>query len=243
MVSPGAGLWHRHGDQVQPRSWAARLRGVLARAGQAPGPGDADRDHAKVIVGARRAGGHLAGVAPAAGWSLPRVGSSSPVRPAQSERDLRKDDRHPAPGTLDRLLIVNEHHLRQVLTEYLLHCNTARPHRALGQLAPAHAHARPPEINLAEHRIRRKQVLTAARREQVTATIVHSSPTRSERQWLKLTRTCDAASNRPVGCARFLGFGQRNNRSVAAITAPPAVRWAYVKVTSRPIESGGDVRP
>jgi len=34
-----------------------------------------------------------------------------------------------------RLLIVNEHHLRQVLTEYLLHYNTARPHRALGQLA------------------------------------------------------------------------------------------------------------
>ena len=47
----------------------------------------------------------------------------------------------------------------------------------------------------------------------------------------------------PVLPARFLGFGQRNNRSVAAITAPPAVRWAYVKVTSRPIESGGDVRP
>jgi putative transposase len=35
----------------------------------------------------------------------------------------------------DRLLIVNEHHLRRVLTEYLLHYNTARPHRALGQLA------------------------------------------------------------------------------------------------------------
>ena len=34
----------------------------------------------------------------------------------------------------DRLLIVNEHHLRRVLTEYLLHYNTARPHRALGQL-------------------------------------------------------------------------------------------------------------
>jgi putative transposase len=60
----------------------------------------------------------------------------------------------------DRVLIVNEHHLRQVLTEYLLHYNAARPHRALGQLAPAQAHARPPaEINLAEHRIRRKQVL------------------------------------------------------------------------------------
>ena len=59
----------------------------------------------------------------------------------------------------DRLLIVNEHHLRQVLTEYLRHYNTARPHRALGQLAPAQAHTRPPEINLAEHRIRRRQVL------------------------------------------------------------------------------------
>jgi transposase InsO family protein len=59
----------------------------------------------------------------------------------------------------DRLLIVNEHHLRRVLTEYLRHYNTARPHRALGQLAPAQAHTRPPEINLAEHRIHRKQVL------------------------------------------------------------------------------------
>ena len=59
----------------------------------------------------------------------------------------------------DRLLIVNEHHLRRVLTEYLRHYNTARPHRALGQLAPAQAHARPPQINLAEHRIRRRQVL------------------------------------------------------------------------------------
>ena len=59
----------------------------------------------------------------------------------------------------DRLLIVNGHHLRRVLTEYLLHYNTARPHRALCQLAPAHAGTRPPEINLAEHRIRRKEVL------------------------------------------------------------------------------------
>jgi transposase InsO family protein len=60
---------------------------------------------------------------------------------------------------LDRLLIVNEHHLRRVLTEYLRHYNTARPHRALGQLAPAQAHTRPPKIDLAEHRIRRKQAL------------------------------------------------------------------------------------
>ena len=61
---------------------------------------------------------------------------------------------------LDRVLIVNEHHLRRVLTEYLRHYNTARPHRALGQLTPAQAGTRPPEpVNLAEHRIRRKQVL------------------------------------------------------------------------------------
>ncbi len=30
---------------------------------------------------------------------------------------------------LDRMLIINEHHLRQVVTEYLTHYNTARPHR------------------------------------------------------------------------------------------------------------------
>ena len=61
---------------------------------------------------------------------------------------------------LDQLLIVNEHHLRRVLTEYLQHYNAARPHRSLGQLTPAQADTRPPEpINLADHRIRRKQVL------------------------------------------------------------------------------------
>src|ERR1039457_6754972 len=60
---------------------------------------------------------------------------------------------------LDQLLILNEHHLRRVLTEYLVHYNAARPHRSLGQLAPDQAHTRPPKINLAEHRIRRKQVL------------------------------------------------------------------------------------
>jgi transposase InsO family protein len=44
---------------------------------------------------------------------------------------------------LDRMLIINEHHLQQVLGEYLLHYNTARPHCALGQFtlpkpAPGH---------------------------------------------------------------------------------------------------------
>jgi transposase InsO family protein len=59
----------------------------------------------------------------------------------------------------DRLLIVDEHHLRRVLVEYLHHYNAARPHGALGQIAPAQVGTRPQEINLAEHRIRRKQVL------------------------------------------------------------------------------------
>jgi hypothetical protein len=38
----------------------------------------------------------------------------------------------------------------QVLTEYLRHYNTARPHRTLGQLAPLQAGAPPPQINLAD---------------------------------------------------------------------------------------------
>ena len=71
---------------------------------------------------------------------------------------------------LDRLLIVNEHHLRQVLTEYLQHYNTARPHRSLGQLTPAQADSQPPElINLADHRIRRKQVLSGLTHEYYVA--------------------------------------------------------------------------
>jgi putative transposase len=61
---------------------------------------------------------------------------------------------------LDRVLIINEHHLRRALTEYLRHYNAARPHRSLGQLTPAQAETQPPQtINLAEHRVHRRQVL------------------------------------------------------------------------------------
>ena len=61
---------------------------------------------------------------------------------------------------LDRVLIVNEDHLRRALTEYLQHYNAARPHRSLGQLTPAQAETQPPQtINLAEHRIHRRRVL------------------------------------------------------------------------------------
>jgi putative transposase len=61
---------------------------------------------------------------------------------------------------LDRVLIVNERHLRRAVTVYLVHFNAARPHRSLGQLAPAQAETRPPEpIDLADHRVRRRLIL------------------------------------------------------------------------------------
>ena len=60
----------------------------------------------------------------------------------------------------DPLLIVNEHHLRLVLTGYLQHYNAGRPHSALGQYTPAQAGTSPPKrVNLAERRIRQKQIL------------------------------------------------------------------------------------
>ena len=61
---------------------------------------------------------------------------------------------------LDRILIVNQHHLRQALATYLCHFNTARPHRTLGQLAPAQAETHPPHvINLADYQVRRRPIL------------------------------------------------------------------------------------
>jgi transposase InsO family protein len=61
---------------------------------------------------------------------------------------------------LDRILIANEKHLRAVLTTYLNHHNTARPHRSLGQLTPAQAETKAPApINLADYRLRRKTIL------------------------------------------------------------------------------------
>jgi putative transposase len=101
------------------------------------------------------------------------TGSFDAVFTAEGIRVLRSPPQAPRAnaiceriiGTLgrelfDQLLIVNEHHLRRVLTEYLRHYNAARPHRALGQLTPAQAGTQPPEpIDLADHRIRRKQVL------------------------------------------------------------------------------------
>src|SRR5690348_4471823 len=87
---------------------------------------------------------------------------------------------------LDRLLVVNEHHLRRVLTEYLRHYNTARPHRALGQLTPAQADARPPgPINLADHRIRRKQILGGLTHEYYIAALPPRAATGKRRSYTR----------------------------------------------------------
>jgi hypothetical protein len=112
---------------------------------------------AQVAVGAR-------GVQGIPGEVHREGGHQDPGQPAAGgpcERDLRER----VIGTLrrdllDRLLIVNEQHLRQVLTEYLVHYNTAWPHRSIGQLAPAQTDTRPPEpVDLAEHWVHRKEIL------------------------------------------------------------------------------------
>src|SRR5262245_49574800 len=114
-----------------------------------------------------------------------------------------------------RLLIINEHHLRRVLTEYLLHYNGARPHRTLGQLPPAHAHTRPPQIDVAEHQVRRKQLLGGLTREyqiaggppvpQVTATFAYASPTGGTGAALKSFRPCSPRPVRSRDCFRCSG--------------------------------------
>ncbi|MEV0705370.1 integrase core domain-containing protein [Saccharopolyspora sp. NPDC050389] len=61
---------------------------------------------------------------------------------------------------LDMLLIVNQRHLRHILTLYARHFNAARPHRTLAQLTPAQAQTRPPEpIDLADYKVRRRPIL------------------------------------------------------------------------------------
>jgi putative transposase len=61
---------------------------------------------------------------------------------------------------LDRILVVNERHLGRILTVYLHHFNTARPHRMLTQLSPVQTETQPPPmINLADYQVRRRAVL------------------------------------------------------------------------------------
>jgi putative transposase len=45
---------------------------------------------------------------------------------------------------LDHLIIVNERHLRSVMSEFVCHYNETRPHRALELAVPREAGRRPP---------------------------------------------------------------------------------------------------
>jgi putative transposase len=60
---------------------------------------------------------------------------------------------------LDRLLIINEHHLRRVIEQYVEHYNTHRPHRSLEQRPPDHAHIPAPSSTAQFDRIRRRTVV------------------------------------------------------------------------------------
>ena len=138
------------------------------------------RDRAGQFTGASDA------VSTANGTRIPASPPQAPRANATCERII---------GTLrwelsGQLLIVNEHHLRRVLTEYLQHYNTAWPHRALGQLAPGHPRSTSPGTASAENkssaRLRasiRSPHDSPSRNEKthVTGPITYSSPTGSRR--------------------------------------------------------------
>jgi putative transposase len=63
---------------------------------------------------------------------------------------------------LDRLLILGEGHLRTVLSEYQVQCNTGRPHQGIAQRVPGSEHevGRPAVTDLDRRRILRRPVLS-----------------------------------------------------------------------------------
>jgi putative transposase len=62
---------------------------------------------------------------------------------------------------LDRMLILNEAHMRAALIEYQVHYNTARPHQRIAQPVPGCDREVPgvTAVNLDTQRIHRKPVL------------------------------------------------------------------------------------
>ncbi|WP_327090387.1 transposase [Nonomuraea sp. NBC_01738] len=91
-----------------------------------------------------------------AGLRVLKSPSQAPKANAHCERmigTLRRE-------LLDRMLILNEWHLRRTLTRYLEHYNRAWPHRGLGQLSPSQAETGPPSpVDLASHRVHRRTIL------------------------------------------------------------------------------------
>ena len=68
----------------------------------------------------------------AEGVAVVRTPYRAPTANAHAERWVRSVRAE----CLDHLLIVNEAHLRRLLTDYVAHYNQARPHRGLGQQTP-----------------------------------------------------------------------------------------------------------
>jgi len=153
---------------------------------------------------------------------------------------------------LDRMMIVNENHLRRVLAEYLRHYNTARPHRALGQLTPAQADACPPEpVDLADHRVRRKQVLSGLTHEYYVAALppraaaekaghhpesyfrappVPGVTRRCTRRFPGRSRISAAMAARPAQSSRGLGLVRRGTATSCRSTSGSA----FVDTDERP---------
>ncbi len=68
----------------------------------------------------------------AAGIEIVDIPFEAPNANAMAERWVRSVREE----CLDRLIILNEHHLRRVLTEYITYYNTRRPHQGLDQDRP-----------------------------------------------------------------------------------------------------------
>jgi putative transposase len=93
----------------------------------------------------------------AAGTTILRTAVQAPRMNAICERligTLRRE-------FLDRILILNQSHLRAVLAEYQEHYNTARPHQGIDQRVPgADPGPRTTTADLGTWQIRRKPVLS-----------------------------------------------------------------------------------
>jgi putative transposase len=87
----------------------------------------------------------------AAGADILKTPPRSPRANAYSERWVRTARSE----CLDWILIWNDRHLHRVLTEYVAHYNTARPHRGLGLDLPVSVHA----ADVRNERIERTDVL------------------------------------------------------------------------------------
>ncbi|HYZ76318.1 MAG TPA: integrase core domain-containing protein [Gaiellaceae bacterium] len=81
-----------------------------------------------------------------------RAPVAAPKAKAHAERWVQTVRRE----CLDRLLIVSGKHLERVLSEYVEHYNTHRPHRALAQRPPL---AKPPPNDPTLSRLRRRDRL------------------------------------------------------------------------------------